>query len=271
MAANLAQLLVECTAIAEQAGKAILSLYYSQEWTTEKKYDGSPVTTADIVANDIVVDGLGRIADYPFISEELTPVDYSLRAAWPRYWLIDPLDGTRDFIEKTDDFSVNIALIEHGEPILGVIYAPVTGITHAAARGLGAFKKTAEGVIEYLSPCLTQPDVTRIVISRRRIGPKTQLNLTHFGSYELQFRGSALKFCDLAEGLADVYPCFGRISEWDTAAGHCILNEMGGEIFDFQGEKLRYNTRDSLINPPFLAVANARIDWITRFNLTRQL
>ena len=256
------QLLKPVLALAEQAGEAVMKIY-TQAVKTDVclKADHTPVTAADLISHEILTKGLQLLTPgIPVISEESAAQPFTERQTWRQYWLIDPVDGTTEFIEGTDEFVINIALIEDHIPVLGMIYAPVSKIAYEATRGCGAFKHSPEGTYEFLnSRALPQNSVT-LVLSRRH-GKRTSEFLERFEPYELLQRGSALKFGLLAEGRADIYPRLGPTSEWDTAAGQCIVEEAGGQVVDFSGQPLRYNTKDSLENPPFIALGDAQVEW----------
>ena len=254
-------LLKPVLALAQKAGEAVLQIYNQEVKTAVTlKADRTPVTAADLASHDILVAGLQKLTPgIPVLSEESAAIPFAERQHWQQYWLIDPVDGTMEFIEGTDEFVINIALIEKHTAVLGMIYAPVTKIAYEATRGCGAFKHTAEGTYEFIK---TREMTNSIIIAlSRRHGNGTRKFLERFGNYELLLRGSALKFGLLAEGLADIYPRLGPTSEWDTAAGQCILEEAGGQVVDFSGVPLQYNTKDSLENPPFIAVGDGKLEW----------
>lgn len=253
--------------LAVQAGAEILDLYEKNNTEVDIKADNTPVTEADLAANKIIVDGLKKLTpDIPILSEEFTATPFEQRQQWQQYWLIDPLDGTKEYIERTGEFTVNIALIDNHEPVLGVVLAPHLGIGYEACRGCGAFKRTADDTYDFIQTRSRPENVVVVTISRRH-GKRSGELLQRFGDYELLHRGSALKICLLAEGVADVYPRLGPTSEWDTAAGQCVLEEAGGRLMDFDGNELRYNTKAELLNPEFLAVGDYRFDWLADLNI----
>ncbi len=196
------------------------------------------------------------------MSEESTDIPFSERAEWQRYWLVDPLDGTKEFIKRTGDFTVNIALIDNHHPVLGVVYAPTSSNCYFAMRDAGAFKQLADGTRIALKTRSCPKDNLRVIGSRRHGVSELQTFLNRLGHFEMIAMGSSLKFCRVAEGEADVYPRFGLTSEWDTAAAQCVLEQAGGAVFDTYGLPLQYNTRDSLLNPHFLAVGDIRHEWL---------
>jgi 3'(2'), 5'-bisphosphate nucleotidase len=184
------------------------------------------------------------------------------RHNWQRYWLVDPLDGTREFIKRNGEFTVNIALIEGHEPVLGVIYVPVTRVLYYACRGHGAYKKEAGATATALEVHPWAGEGTALVAgSRSHAGEHLKFFLDRVGDYELVSMGSSLKLCLVAEGKADIYPRFGLTSEWDTAAAQCVVEEAGGMVVDLNGTPLRYNTKESLLNPYFLVIADPSGNW----------
>lgn len=261
----MSELLDEVTLIARAAGEAIMEVYRGHI-EVERKEDNSPLTVADLAANHVIQSNLRKLSpDLPIISEESTSLDYSIRSTWRRYWLVDPLDGTREFIKRNDEFTVNIALIEEGRPVLGVVYAPALGLMYSASAETGAIKQQGTGapaIIRARSLDTAQPVVAG---SRSHSNQKMELFLQHVankvGPPKLLSLGSSLKICLVAEGGADVYPRLGPTSEWDTAAAQAVLECAGGSIVDLQGQPLRYNTKDSLLNPEFFACGIAPPAW----------
>ena len=254
--------------LAVEAGHRIMEIY-DTDFDVEHKSDDTPLTAADMAAHNTIVDGLSKLTpEIPVLSEESASIPFSERSQWQRYWLVDPLDGTREFVKRNGEFTVNIALIDSHESILGVIYTPVTGVTYYAARGFGAFKKTLGDANEnnhtaatpIRSRCKT-PESTIIAGSRSHRGDSLEAFLKRLGDYEIISMGSSLKSCLVAEGCADIYPRLGPTSEWDTAAAQCVVEEAGGCIIKTNGETLRYNTKDSLLNPHFLVIGDPEFDW----------
>lgn len=263
--APFSRLLQQIAAIARDAAEAIL-LVYGQDFDIERKQDHSPVTEADLAAQAVIAAGLDKLDDVlPLISEEARAAPWSQRSQWQRYWLVDPLDGTREFIKRNGEFTVNIALIENHQPVLGVVLAPVTGELYAAARGEGAWlqRHAGEDWQRIGTRALSEPAM--VAGSRSHGGAAVALLRQLIGDgYESLPMGSSLKFCLVARGDADVYLRRGATSEWDTAAAQSVLEEAGGAVLDLAGEPLRYNRGDSLINPEFIAVGDAAIDWQAR-------
>jgi 3'(2'), 5'-bisphosphate nucleotidase len=248
-------------AIARRAGEAILSVYRS-EFAVQHKDDRSPLTEADLAAHRVIVDGLGALRPMlPVLSEEAASVPFAERSTWERYWLVDPLDGTREFVKRNGEFTVNIALIERGEPVLGVVYAPDRGYLTHALRGAGAFLER-DGAAPVPMRTTRRGAIARIAGSRSHRDERFDAFAARLGDYELLALGSSLKFCLIAEGGADAYLRTGPTSEWDTAAGQCVLEEAGGRVTTLDGRPLRYNEKDSLLNPDFLAVGSDPDAWL---------
>jgi 3'(2'), 5'-bisphosphate nucleotidase len=239
--------------IAQNAGKGIMEVY-ATDFTVNHKSDHSPVTAADMAAHEIIQNGLTEIKpNLPVLSEESTTIPYHKRASWKRYWLVDPLDGTREFVKRNGEFTVNIALIDDHKPILGVIYVPVTKITYVAIKGKGAFKYLANGSMEKIHIRSCPSDHLVIATSRSHMNSATKKFIDNLDT-QVKFMsvGSSLKSCLVAEGKVDIYPRFGPTSEWDTAAAQCIVEEAGGILVDLNLKPLRYNTKESLLNPHFI-------------------
>lgn len=247
--------------IAQQAAHAIVEIY-NQGFTVHHKADNSPVTEADLAADRIITDCLARMTpNWPVLSEEGNVVDYEKRAQWQRYWLVDPLDGTREFVNRNDEFTVNIALIDNGVPQLGVIVAPVSGVCYYGCRGYGAFKQAPDRAPEPIRVRRWNGKRLTVAGSRSHRSPRFRQFLGHFKDYSVISLGSSLKSCYVAEGRADIYVRLGPTAEWDTAAAQCIVEEAGGRMTDTTMRSLRYNTKPSLINPFFLVFGDQRYDW----------
>ena len=248
-------------AIARDAADAILAVY-AGAFEVEHKADASPVTAADLAAHHRIVDGLRALTpDVPVLSEECADeMPTAQRHGWSRYWLVDPLDGTREFVKRNGEFTVNIALIEHGVATFGVIQQPVTGALWFGAPGHGAWLREgrSERAIEVRRPALAP---LRVAASRSHRDGRTTALMARIGRTEAIGLGSSLKFCRLAEGRMDVYPRFGPTSEWDTAAGQAILEGAGGLVVDPQGRPFRYNQRDTLLNGDFIALGDPELPW----------
>lgn len=241
----------------------ILPIYTAQEETLlSLKTDGSPLTHADMRANQLIQAGLNTLApDVPILSEESCDIPFATRQQWQRYWLVDPIDGTKEFLAKNGEFTINIALIEQHQPILGIVAVPTTQIIYYAAQGHGAWKLTGDIPKPLVATAYDATQTLRVVASRSHGAQAVEQLNRYYPNIELVRCGSSLKFCLLAEGLADFYPRLGLTSEWDTAAAQCILEQAGGVVVDLQGSPLRYNTKDSYLNPYFLAAADNSIAW----------
>jgi 3'(2'), 5'-bisphosphate nucleotidase len=254
--------IADVVAIARSAGRKILELYDSDVDVTSKD-DDTPLTTADLAANQLIIDSLKKLdPSLPILTEESCGIPFSERYEWDTYWLVDPLDGTREFINRNGEFSVNIALIHQGVSILGVVHAPVLDVTYWAHRGTGAWKQTGD---QEPVPIKVRTAPTSGVTVARSRAPLTGGLLSRFldklGSYKEVAMGSALKSCLVAEGRADVYARLGPTSEWDTGAAQCIVEEAGGHITDTKMQDLRYNTKDSLLNPHFFVFGEGEHNW----------
>ncbi len=272
-------LLAGAIAIARQAGDKILAVYNrSGVVNVEFKSDTSPLTEADTRAHQMIVAGLQQLdAQIPILSEEADPESWKKRRHWHSYWLVDPLDGTKEFLSRNGEFTVNIALIRDGRPVMGVVHAPVLDTCYSGLINseTGAFKqqgnaqpvKIMVSPLKILSKGVDDKTVAslRVVASRRHGGEALESLLARLHEkcrkVELVNMGSSLKICLLAEGRADFYPRLAPTSEWDTAAAHAILCAAGGQIFRTDFETLGYNQKESLLNPFFLAVADRHADW----------
>jgi 3'(2'), 5'-bisphosphate nucleotidase len=252
--------------IAKASGDAIMKIY-STDFDVTRKNDNSPLTQADLAAHIIICNALNQLTpNIPILSEESETIDFETRQVWQQYWLIDPLDGTREFVKRNGEFTVNIALIDRHESVLGVIYAPVTESLYFASKGHGAFKQVKSNSAQKIMAKSTNIQHVTIAGSRSHSNDKMQkflLNLENVSdnALELISMGSSLKTCLVAEGLADVYPRLGPTSEWDTAAAHCVLIEAGGDVVDVNGARLLYNNKPSLLNPDFFAKGSGEVNW----------
>jgi 3'(2'), 5'-bisphosphate nucleotidase len=255
------QLLEPVIALVRSAGDAIMAVY-AQDFSVEHKDDRSPLTAADRAAHEILETGLGALPEgYPVLSEESARIPWEVRRGWQTYWLVDPLDGTREFVKRNGEFTVNVALIEGARPVLGVVYAPALGYLAYAAQDHGAFHRAANGQDIGLRTRVRTDAPLRVAASRSHLDERTLALLQRVGSHQRIGLGSSLKFCRIAEGQVDLYPRFGPTSEWDTAAAQCVLEQAGGAVIDVHGQALRYNTKDSLLNGDFLALASAALPW----------
>lgn len=266
-AVQLEQLLPAVKDIAREAGKAILSIYKDGDYEKITKSDQTPVTSADYASNEILTEALAKLTpDIPIISEEMKPTKFAERKSWPRYWLLDPLDGTQEFISRSGFFAVNIALVENGWPMLGVIYWPCEDITYFAAKGLGCHKEVHQEDKSTTSKIHVsrKSDSThiRVAISRvQKLSTITRYLHNHIEPTYAKYGSCALKSCFVAEGLADCYLRVGPTGEWDTGAPHIIVEEAGGKILDSEFNPLSYNRRKSLKNPDFFVLGDQQLPW----------
>jgi 3'(2'), 5'-bisphosphate nucleotidase len=253
---DLALLLDKIVQLARTAGAEIMQVYRSEDFGATSKADNSPLTLADLAAHNCIVAGLGKLEPgYPILSEEDANIPYAERSKWTRFWLVDPLDGTREFIKRNGEFTVNIALVEHGVPVLGVVYAPVPDVCYYAARGNGAFVQRDDQAAQPIKAAAhTAGAAIKVVASRSHSDVRTEALLNKLGEHECISMGSSLKLCLVAEAAAHFYPRLGPTMEWDTAAAHAVVNEAGGMVCDFAQQALRYNKED-LHNPEFMVLA----------------
>ncbi len=238
-------------ALAKRVASGILDFYQS-DYTIDKKSDNSPVTQADLVASQLLEKELPSIAPYPVLSEENTPATPDW-LNWKTYWLVDPIDGTKHFINATGDFCICIALIHQNKAVFGLIYAPTTDTAWFAQQGDNAVSKYQHNQTKQLNNIPTPLSVTA-ALSCNHITDRMKKLLSVLGKYSWHGRGSALKYIDIIEGKASVYPKMWDTCEWDSAAGQCLLECAGGQVIDFDtGKPLRYGYKTALINPHFLA------------------
>jgi len=240
--------------VATDAGEAVLGVY-ARDFTTVEKDDKSPLTEADLASHHAIVAGLEKIdPSIPILSEESKAMAYEERSHWTRFWLVDPLDGTKEFIKRNGEFTVNIALIDGNEAVLGVVHAPVLGTTYAGAKGLGAFK-IENGERKPIEVAQYEGGELRVVASRSHAGPETEALIdalrAKVGEVELVSKGSSLKLCMVSDGEAHLYPRLGPTMEWDVAAAHAVVTGAGGNVTNTEGKELEYN-KENLLNPFFI-------------------
>jgi len=247
-------LLPDVIKIADEASEKVLHIYQS-DFKVHFKEDETPITAADLAANEIITQGLRRITrDIPIISEEGSETPWEERKHWRRFWLVDPIDGTKDFTQRTGEFTINIAMIEDGEPVMGVVIAPALKEAYWGVKGEGAYKRDRTGKARHIR--VAEPrDSLRVVASKNHLNEDTRAFIAKLGPHETVQAGSSLKFCRIAEGHADIYPRLGPTSEWDTAAAHAVLLAAGGKVQTLQGEPLKYGKED-VLNPWFIAAGN---------------
>jgi 3'(2'), 5'-bisphosphate nucleotidase len=241
-----------------RAGAAIMQIYEAG-FAVQRKEDNSPLTLADLESQRVIIAGLTEITpDIPILSEESAQAPWGERQTWRELWVVDPLDGTREFVKRNGEFTVNIALVLEHEPVLGVVAAPAQGLLYWGALGVGAFSHHRGGTQAPIHATAPQHPL-RVVGSRSHASAETAGYLARLGPHVMTGIGSSLKFCLVAEGKADLYPRFGPTSEWDTAAGQALLEAAGGHVTRLDGHRLRYNCRESLINDDFLAYGDKSI------------
>lgn len=249
-------------ALAEEAGRAILEVY-STDFEVQSKDDASPLTQADLASHRCIAAGLESLTpDIPVISEESGLPDFAERSAWPTYWLIDPLDGTKEFVNRNGEFTVNIALIDDNRPVLGVVYVPVQDKTYVGCEGLGAECREPDSSPRKIEVAASSGDSVRVVGSRSHRGASLDAYLEALGDYDMVPMGSSLKFCVVAEGGADIYPRLGPTSEWDTAAAQAVVEQAGGSVVTLDGKPMNYNKKDDILNPHFFVIGARDRDWL---------
>jgi len=259
------RLIAPLRTLAERAGKAIMEVY-DTAFEVEHKEDDSPLTAADRASHDIICAGLAELEPrLPVLSEESPARDLTDRRNWGRYWLVDPLDGTKEFVKRNGEFTVNIALIEDHRAVLGIVRAPALDLEYVGAITTGAWRRQGRGGAEPITtaPAPAPAEPLRVVGSRSHPSGALAAYLEQLGPHELKPMGSSLKICLVADGQADVYPRLGPTSEWDTAAAQAVLESAGGSMISLDGRELRYNTKESLLNPHFLAVGDSGRDWLS--------
>ena len=246
----------------EEAGRAILEVY-GTNFAVEEKDDQSPLTKADLASNDLIVAGLQKLTpDIPIITEEAGLPDFEERRQWNCYWLIDPLDGTKEFVNRNGEFTVNIALIRDHVPVLGVVHVPVSKATYIGCEGPGAELREPGKEPRSISVALESESPVRVVGSRSHRGDSLNRFLENLGDFEMHPMGSSLKFCQIASGAADIYPRLGPTSEWDTAAAQAVVEQAGGQVIELDGKPLSYNVKADILNPHFLVLGPQDHDWL---------
>ena len=254
--------------LVQEAGQATLP-YWQADVAVQTKADESPVTAADIAAHKVLETGLLALdASIPVLSEEDCEIALSTREQWTRWWLVDPLDGTKEFISGSDEYTVNVALIEHGRVVFGVVGVPVTSAIYYGGAEFGAFCRDADGATRSLHMRSAPQDELAVVASKRHSSPEQEALLERlaksFPALRLVNVGSSLKFCQMAEGAADLYPRLAPTSQWDTAAAQGVLEGAGGQVLNLQGQPLTYEAQESYLNPFFVALPQQAI-WRAQF------
>lgn len=256
------EFLDQIKAVAEAAGRATLPIYRS-DFSVEQKADDSPLTQADLAAHAVIRDGLTEIDDdIEQLSEEGGDIDWATRNDWDEYWLIDPLDGTREFVNGNDEFTINIALIQDNRPCLGVVYAPALDRCWFAAETVGAFEQRGDATPQAIETVVADPAKPRVLVSRSHRSDAIENVLGQMPDYKPVSIGSSLKFCLIASGEADFYPRLGPTSEWDTGAGQAVVSVAGGRVTNTAGSELEYNHSESLLNDAFIVYGDRSHDWL---------
>ena len=253
-------------AVARDAGAAILQVYGDEDFGVQTKSDDSPLTRADLAAHNIIVEGLQKRAPgIPVLSEESDAISFAERSSWDQYFLVDPLDGTKEFINRNGEFTVNIALIEKGVPMRGVVFVPVKDVMYTGDQHEGIATVTREGETGSIQVRKLDRASLTVVASRRHGGEALEACLSvlreNFSSIDTTNMGSSLKLCLIAEGEADLYPRLAPTSEWDTAAAQAVVEAAGGKVVDVELKELRYNTKDNILNPFFYVIGDTEFDW----------
>jgi len=261
MEPELSQLIRPVVDIARQAGAEILKIYET-DFDVETKSDDSPLTAADQASHNHIVAALTELTpDIPIWSEESAAIDFAERSGWPQFWLVDPLDGTKEFIKRNGEFTVNIALIRGNEPVLGVVHVPVTQRDYLGYEDGGAFIIDDGGKPEPIFVSRTAESPIRVVGSRSHLGNSLEAYLDQVGPHVMVPMGSSLKLCLVAAGAADIYPRLGLTSEWDTAAAQAVVEAAGGRVVNLSGRRLLYNTKAEVLNPFFIVFGDRSRDW----------
>ena len=246
--------------IMARSSDAVMNIY-AQDFSVYEKDDKSPLTQADLEANKIISAGLKELSDYPILSEEGKDIPWQERQSWERYWLVDPIDGTKEFIKKNDEFTINIALIENGVPVLGVVAAPALKKLYVGLKGEGAYIENANGERQDITANPVPDQGWQVVGSRSHNSEEAMALANALPGAEFVSMGSSLKLCAVAAGEADIYPRFGPTSEWDTGAAQAVVEASGGLVLTTDLQPLRYNTKESILNPYFIVCSEISPAW----------
>jgi 3'(2'), 5'-bisphosphate nucleotidase len=258
---DLPSLIESVVSISRVAGREILKIYNSG-FDVEMKDDNSPLTTADRAAHHLIQTALEKLTpEIPVWSEESAAIPYADRRHWEEFWLVDPLDGTKEFIKHNGEFTVNIALIRKHEPVLGVVHVPVKDQGYYGYSGGGAYLAEGDGDGKPISVCRPAQNPIRVVGSRSHASEALEKYVAALGPHVMVPMGSSLKLCLVAAGAADIYPRLGLTSEWDTAAAQAVVENAGGKVTDLEGRRLLYNTKSEVLNPFFLVFGDESICW----------
>lgn len=259
---ELQQFIEPVVEMAIESGDAILEVY-ATDFDVQEKDDSSPLTQADMASNRRIEQGLRALTpNIPVLSEESALPAFAERSQWETYWLVDPLDGTKEFVNRNGEFTVNIALIEKNRPVFGVVHIPVHNKTYFGCAGYGAELRDAGAESRKIRVAEKSAEPVRVVGSRSHGGSSLDEFLENLGEYEMHPMGSSLKFCLIAEGAADIYPRLGPTSEWDTAAAQAVVEQAGGSVVTLDGKPLSYNCKSDILNPHFLVVGPEDRDWL---------
>jgi 3'(2'), 5'-bisphosphate nucleotidase len=262
---DLTLVLQQLVDISHRAGFAILD-WYDGDMGITKKADDSPLTKADLASHELISSELTRLwPDIPVLSEESAVIPWETRQKWQQYWLVDPLDGTKEFINRNGEFTVNIALIRDHQAVMGVVHVPVSNISYFGSRETGAWRQ--DGDADATAIRVRQPSANPAIIvgSRSHANPELEDQLNKLGPFELTSMGSSLKFCHVAEGLADFYPRLGPTCEWDTAAAQAVVEAAGGQVVKTDGSPLGYNSKEEFLNPHFFVFGDSEKEWLSPF------
>ena len=258
-------MLAQLVDISRRAGLAILE-WYDGDMGITRKADESPLTKADLASHELIAAELtARWPDIPVLSEESADIPWQTRQKWQEYWLVDPLDGTKEFINRNGEFTVNIALIRNHQPVVGVVHVPVTDTSYFGSRETGAWCQQGDTVARCIQVRQPTADPSIIVGSRSHANPGLSKQLEQLGPHELVSMGSSLKFCRVAEGIADFYPRLGPTCEWDTAAAQGVVEAAGGKVVKTDGSPLDYNNKESFLNPHFFVYGDPQKAWLRPF------
>jgi len=259
---DLAHFIEPLVELAESAGRAILDVY-DTDFSVRQKDDSSPLTQADLASHRCIVAGLRELdPGTPILSEEGGLPDFADRSRWSEYWLVDPLDGTKEFVNRNGEFTVNIARISQNRPTLGIVHVPVQGRTYVGCEGYGAEVREPGAQPRRIGVAPASADPVRVVGSRSHRGTSLDAFLARLPNFDMLPVGSSLKFCMVAEGAADIYPRLGPTSEWDTAAAQAVVEQAGGRVLELDGKPLLYNRKADILNPHFLVIGPSDHDWV---------
>lgn len=264
---ELTALLSGLVQLSRKAGDAIMDVY-QRDFDVVTKDDHSPLTQADLASHEVITRALAELTpDIPVLSEESDGIEANERLSWNRYWLIDPLDGTKEFINRNGEFTVNIALIDAHRPRLGIVHVPTRQKTYFGVVGEGAWLQAGNEAARRIQTRRPAADIPVVVGSRSHANPALETCLAPIGAHDMISMGSSLKFCRVAEGAADLYPRLGPTSEWDTAAAQAVVEAAGGQVVTLDGKALAYNAKEDILNPWFIVIGDPDAGWLERLDL----